>query len=159
MSAPNQFLRSREQVRPDAQMPAVSTLISVVDAHDDQQHERGERQRDAVVEADGRWCAARSVVAQRPHCAVMPGASAGTVCSSPQPGHSRSCGSVTSGSDAVREQRITVSAQRSGEHRREPVGELADRGADRRDLALRCPLSGGVTTKRKLRSHRPGAAP
>ena len=92
--APHQFLRSGEQigaVRDAGGLDAHQRRR----AHDDQQHERGERQRNAVVETDGAG-APMQVGGQRMHCAVMPGGSAGTVCNSPQPGHSRSCGSVTS---------------------------------------------------------------
>ena len=109
-------------------MPAVSTLINVVE------HMTTSNTNAATVSAmmwSRRWALVRrKVVGQRTHWAVMPGAKAGTVCNNPQPGHSRSCGSVIGRSRA---DRITAPVD---EHRRDAVGELTDRRADRRDLAL-----------------------
>ena len=108
-------------------MPAVWTLISVRRAHHDQQHERGKRQRDAVL-GRMRRCATqhrRAAQASRRHARH----SGGTVWNSPQPGHSRSCGAVVA--DCV----DAAASPACDQHRGEPIGELADRRADRRDLA------------------------
>ena len=114
-------------------------------AHDDQQHEGGERQRDDVVEADGAGAPqdrraahalSRHPRRQRRDCLQQPAA--------------RAFPQLRLGRRRTVSTRTASPARR--QHRREPVGELADRRADRRDLALECPVPDGVTTKRKLRS-------
>jgi hypothetical protein len=73
-------------------MPAVSTLINVVE------HMTTSKTKAAKVSAmmwSIRWALVRrKIVGQRAHRAVVPGTSGGTVWNRPQPGHSRSCGSV-----------------------------------------------------------------
>ena len=69
-------------------MPAVSTLIKFVE------HMTTSNTNAAEISAmmwSIRWALVRrKTVGQRAHCTVMLGARAGTVWSSPQPGHSRS---------------------------------------------------------------------
>src|SRR5215472_8679306 len=73
-------------------IPAVSTLISGVE-HMTISKMKAVRLSAAIW---SRRCVLvrRRVVGQRTQWALMPGARAGTVWNNPQPGHSRSCGSI-----------------------------------------------------------------
>ncbi len=98
-----------------------------------------------------RWVLARRrIVGQRAHCALAPGLSAGTICNSPQPGHSRSCGRVAGGGSAAGKRRLTRGPRRGTSS----IGAMPS--ASRPTAALIAatspgtPGAGGGTTKRKL---------
>ena len=128
-------------------MPAVSTLMSVVGAHHDEQHERGKRQRDAVLERmvrarDGGWWR-----------------SASTARSCRAPAAARS---GTARSPGIRETRGGATVPVGGRTRHRPVGPAATMDARPSAswptavlIAATSPGTSGVgggTAKRKLRS-------
>ena len=129
-------------------------------------HERGRAHHASSTSADTvsarlcsermRDCARRSMVPQRLQCAVMPGAERRHGLEQPATRAFAQVRPDRSGRPGPKQRRHRALRARDGtaagpgKHRREPVGELADRGADRRDLAP-MPAAGGGTTKRKLR--------
>ena len=103
-------------------------------AHHTEQHQRGDRQCQAVLQRmpsrpmNRRAAAAADARRRR-------AASAGTRCSSPQPRHSCRRGAGDFRFRAPREHRSHFARRPAASMVAKSVGKLADRGADRRDFA------------------------